>query len=175
MSSKINFVYLTGFMGSGKTTAGKELASRLDWAFIDLDRYIEKHTGNTVPEIFNRYGEDYFRCIESLNLLNLEASSDTIVSTGGGTPCYNENMEFMVKNGITIYLKMTTDQLWKRLHDVKADRPLIKDLDDDELRSFISGKLSEREQWYERSEIIVDGSAPDIDSLINNIKSRLII
>jgi shikimate kinase len=173
MSGKNHIIYIIGFMGSGKTTAGRALASRSGWEFIDLDKKIEKHTGETVPDIFFKYGEDYFRKIESELLTNLETSGNAVVSTGGGTPCYNENMEFMLNSGLTIYLQMTPEKLLKRLADSQRERPLIKDLKNEELQSFIEQKLAERKKYYEKSDIIIDGSDPDINLLLSRINSRL--
>src|SRR5664279_2309648 len=122
-------IYIIGFMGSGKTTIGKKLASVLGWSFIDLDKEIEKHEGKTISVIFSEKGEDYFREVESHLIRNLKSGTDTIISTGGGTPCYSNNMDIMLKSGLTIYLKLTPSQLRNRLSESKGDRPLIKDLD----------------------------------------------
>lgn len=173
MSDRINIIYIIGFMGSGKTTAGKALANRSGWAFIDLDKKIEHHVGKTVPDIFFEHGEDYFRKIESEVLMNLGATETTIVATGGGTPCYNENMEFMLESGLTVYLQMTPENLLKRLADSQAQRPLIKDLKNEDLQAFIEQKLAEREHYYERSLIIIDGTDPDINMLYSQISKRL--
>jgi shikimate kinase len=160
-------------MGSGKTTAGKKLASLLNWSFMDLDKQIEEYTGKSIPEIFSQDGEDYFRKTETLLLRNLNSVKNTILSTGGGTPCHDNNMDFMLENGLTVYLKLTPEQLRSRLGESKGDRPLIKDLDHTELLSFIEGKLSDREKWYKRSDIIIDGIDLDINLLLSKIKSRM--
>lgn len=172
MSGKPQIVYLIGFMGSGKTTAGKALASRSGWSFIDLDKKIENHTGKSVPDIFFEHGEDYFRKVESEVLVNIKASENTVVATGGGTPCYNENMEYMINSGVTVYLQMTPEKLFKRLADSRAERPLIKDLQNEELQSFIEHKLAEREKFYMRSKVIIDGSDPDINLLYLQIRTN---
>lgn len=169
MSGKPQIIYLIGFMGSGKTTAGKALASRSGWSFIDLDKTIENHAGKSVPDIFFDHGEEYFRKVESEVLLNLKASENTVVATGGGTPCYNENMEYMINSGVTVYLQMTPEKLLKRLADSRAKRPLIRDLKNEELQSFIEEKLAEREKFYLRSAVIIDGSDPDINLLYSQI------
>jgi shikimate kinase len=170
---KNHIIYIIGFMGSGKTTAGKKLASLLGWSFIDLDKNVEEYTGKTIPEIFSQRGEDYFRNIETELLKNLVALTDTIISTGGGTPCYNDNMDYMLKTGLTLYLKLTPGQLKSRLSESKTERPLIKDLDPARLQYYIEEKLEFREKWYDRSEITIDGSDPDFNSLYTLIKSRL--
>lgn len=160
-------------MGSGKTTAGKKLASLLRWSFIDLDKKIEEYSGKTIAEIFSQNGEAYFRDIETLVLRNLKSRTNTIISTGGGTPCYSDNMDFMLSNGLTIYLKLTTGQLNSRLSDSKNVRPLIKDLDQEQLQLFIEEKLADRERWYNRSDITVEGIDIDINKLFTLVKSRL--
>ena len=160
-------------MGSGKTTAGKKLASLLGWSFSDLDRKIEEYAGKTIPEIFSNSGEDYFRNIESGLLKSLDYQSNTVISTGGGTPCYSDNMDYMLNTGLTLYLKLTPGQLKSRLSDSKGDRPLIRNLDQHKLQPFIEEKLADRERWYNRSDIIVEGIDIDINLLCSLIKSRL--
>jgi len=168
-----HIIYIIGFMGSGKTTAGKELASLLGWSFVDLDGKIEEHTGKTIPEIFSQNGEDYFRNVESGLLKDFKAETNTVISTGGGTPCHSDNMDYMLKTGLTLYLKMTPEQLKSRLSESNGERPLIKDLDTRRLQSFIEEKLSDREKWYGRSEIVVEGNNLDINQLHLLVKSRL--
>lgn len=157
-------IYIIGFMGSGKTTAGKKLASLLGWSFVDLDKEIEEYSGKTIPEIFSQNGEDHFRKVESSVLKNLENETNIVVSTGGGTPCNGDNMNYMLKTGLTIYLKLTPGQLKSRLVEAKADRPLIKDLNNNELLRFIEDKLSNREKWYNLAEITFNGIDLDINS-----------
>jgi shikimate kinase len=173
MSGKPHIIYIIGFMGSGKTTAGKALASRSGWSFIDLDKKIENHAGKSVPDIFSVHGEDYFRKLESEVLMHLKTYENTVVATGGGTPCYNENMEFMLNSGLTVYLQMTSEKLLKRLADSRGERPLVRNLKNGELLAFIEQKLAEREQYYERSRIIIDGSDPDINQLYLQVSAEL--
>ncbi len=111
MTARNHILYIIGFMGSGKSTAGKKIASHIGWSFIDLDKKIEEHTGKTIPEIFSQDGENYFREIETKLLRNLKTGSDTVISTGGGTPCHSDNMNFMLKTGLTLYLKLTPAEL----------------------------------------------------------------
>lgn len=173
--AKNQIIYIIGFMGSGKTTAGKKLASLLGWSFIDLDKRIEEYAGKTIPEIFSQSGEDYFRIIETQLLRNLKMCTKTVISTGGGTPCYIDNMDYMIETGLTIYLKLTPAELKSRLSQSKGKRPLIKDLDQNELTSFIKEKLAVREKWYERSDITIDGIDLDINLLLSHVKSSLSI
>jgi len=143
-------VYIIGFMGSGKTTTGKKLASLLGWSFIDLDKVIEEKTGKTIAELFSYSGEDYFRDVESEALKGLQSEMNSIISTGGGTPCYGDNMAFMLETGLTIYLKLTPAQLKSRLIESKTERPLIKNINSNDLLSFIENKLSFRETYYNK-------------------------
>jgi shikimate kinase len=162
---KNHLVYIIGFMGCGKSTAGKKLASLLGWSFIDLDKRIEEYTGNTIPEIFSKYGEDYFRNVESKILRSVESQTNTVISTGGGSPCHGDNMDYMVKTGLTIYLKLTPGQLKTRLSESTAERPLIKEINNEELLGFIEEKLAFREKWYNRAKIIFEGFDIDISKL----------
>jgi shikimate kinase len=99
----------------------------------------------------------------------------TVISTGGGTPCYIDNMDYMIETGLTIYLKLTPAELKSRLSQSKGERPLIKDLDQEELTSFIKEKLAVREKWYDRSDITIDGVDLDINLLLSHVKSSLSI
>ena len=168
-----HIVYMIGFMGSGKSTAGKKLASGLGWSFIDLDKKIEETTGEAIPEIFANHGESYFRNVESELLKNLTSHGDTVISAGGGTPCHGDNMDYMLSTGITIYLKLTPGQLKSRLSGSKDERPLLSGLTEETMLGFIKEKLAIREEWYNRAEIIIDGFDPDIKYLQNLVKERL--
>ena len=171
--ARSHIIYIIGFMGCGKTTVGKHLASLLNWSFIDLDKMIEERTGKTIPEIFSLNGEDYFRDVETQLLKEFKSGFNSIVSTGGGTPCYSDNMDIMLESGLTIYLKLTPSQLRSRLSESKGDRPLIKDLDHEKLLSFIEKKLADREKQYNRSALIIEGIDLDTKELLLRVKSRL--
>ena len=167
-----HIVYLIGFMGSGKSTAGKKLASSLGWAFVDLDKKIEETTGKKISEIFAEKGEAWFREFETEMLNTLQSFNNTVISAGGGTPCHGANMDYMLETGVTVYLKLTPGQLKSRLTGSQQERPLLKGLYDAELLEFIREKLSLREKWYSRAEYIVDGFDPDIKWLQNLILDR---
>lgn len=171
--SASHILYIIGFMGSGKTTAGRKVASSLGWAFLDLDKKIEEHSGMRIPDIFTEFGEDHFRIVEAEVLRSVCPDMDTVISTGGGTPCYGNNMEFMLETGLTIYLKMTPRQLAARLNSSKDDRPLIRNLSGENLLRFIEEKLALREIWYDRSAIIAEGPNLDVAALISRVKSHL--
>lgn len=162
-------VYIIGFMGSGKTTAGKKLASMMGWSFIDLDNVIEEKEGRSINDIFSESGEEYFRNAESMVLKELSDKQDIIIATGGGTPCFAENMKYMNENGITVYLKLNPGQLASRLRGGTAGRPLLRDLDEDSIVNFITGKLIQREPFYNNAKVIVDGFNLDSGRLLEQI------
>ncbi|HBE43602.1 MAG TPA: shikimate kinase [Bacteroidales bacterium] len=172
MKTEKNIVYIVGFMGSGKSTAGKKLASSMSWSFIDLDRRIEEVARKTIPRIFSEDGEEHFRKTESEVLKSLTDNNSTIISTGGGTPCHGDNMDYMNETGITVYLKLTPEQLVKRLLNSSGERPLIKDIPDEKLPEFIEKKLALREKYYNKAEIIVDGLSLNIELLRSIIYSK---
>jgi shikimate kinase len=165
-----SLVYIIGFMGSGKSTAGKKLAAALGWEFIDLDRKIEAAAGKSINEIFLKDGEDKFRSLETEVLRSLQTHVKTIVSTGGGTPCHADNMQFMLNTGVTVYLKMTTSQLVSRLKGSTGERPVLKNVPDDKLYGFIDEKLAIREKFYSKANIIIEGINLDINNLQSIIK-----
>jgi shikimate kinase len=170
---QVSKIYLIGFMGSGKSTAGRNLASQLNWSFIDLDEKIQKMEEMKIPEIFSIKGESYFRKLETRALQELKSETDTVISTGGGTPCFGDNMDFMLSSGLTIYIKMTPVSLKKRLEGSSEDRPLLREIDSKDLQEYITSKLAEREKWYCRAEIIIDGDNNDLSDLLSLIKKQI--
>jgi shikimate kinase len=170
---KNRIIYIIGFMGSGKSTSGKKLASLLGWSFIDLDNRIEEYTGKRIPEIFSQKGENYFRDVEAEVLKSLRYQVNTVISTGGGTPCFGSNMDHMLETGLTLYLKLTPAQLESRLSESMGERPLIRDLDKEDLQGFIDEKLILREKYYNCAELTVDGINLDINVLHTLVKSSL--
>jgi shikimate kinase len=170
---KANKIFLIGFMGSGKSTTGKKLASHLKWTFIDLDEKIENMTGMKIRDIFSEKGEAFFRRTESEVLQEMASESNAVISTGGGTPCFGDNMDFMLRTGITVYLRMTPTRLKNRLAGSSDRRPLLKDIGKEDLEEYIAGKLSEREKWYSRAEIIIDGFNTDFSMLYSSVKKLI--
>lgn len=163
-------IYLVGFMGSGKTTVGKELAALMNRQFLDLDQKIEEFTGKSISAIFSEDGEDHFRKTEADILKALSNEEDLIIATGGGTPCFKNNMSKMLKSGLTIYLQMTPEQLYERLSVSSDIRPLLINLSHNQLLAFIKDKLTFREKWYHKAHIRVNGYNLDIlklKSMIN--------
>ena len=145
-------IFLTGYMGSGKTTLGRALAADLNVQFIDLDHYIEQRYRKTIAQLFAEKGEDGFREIERRMLHEVGEFEDVIISTGGGTPCFFDNIEFMNTQGTTIYLDVPVERLFIRLCIARSKRPLIKDKDDEELRAFIIEQLEKRAPHYSKAQ-----------------------
>lgn len=148
-------IFLLGFMGSGKTYWGKIWANEMNLDFYDLDDLIEKKEARSVGSIFNGSGEKYFREIESETLKATSRIDNCIIACGGGTPCFNDNLDWMKANGATVYLQSSPGQLTHRLLSEKSKRPLIKNIDDNDLFLFIEQKLHERETFYLRSSYVI--------------------
>jgi len=158
-------IFLIGYMGAGKTTIGKQIAKCLEWPFVDMDLFIENRYHKTVPDLFAEKGEDFFRKIEQAILQEVAQFENTVISTGGGTPCFFDNMDLMNRTGITIYLKMPVSELIRRLTANKQERPLIKDKSMEELEQFITGSLAKREMWYSRASIVFPSSNDSIHTI----------
>jgi len=150
-------IFLTGFMGSGKSTIGRKLAAWLQYDFIDLDKLIEKEAGMSIAEYFSRHGEEKFRELERDTLQQGPLGDNTVIATGGGAPCYHDNIDWMNREGEVVYLHMEPKALANRLKNSKAERPLLKGLNEEELIAFISDKLAAREQYYRKAHFIVSG------------------
>lgn len=146
-------------MGSGKSTVGRLLADQISYDFVDLDDYIEDKEGRTIAEIFYVEGESYFRKLEADSLLEVSESDCTIISLGGGTPCYSNNMLTINEKGYSIFLQIEAEPLSKRLYPEREKRPLISNVvNEDELRQFIEKKLSERNSYYLKADLAINAS-----------------
>jgi shikimate kinase len=167
--------FLIGFMGSGKSYVGKKLAELIGLEFIDLDEMIIQKAQKTIPEIFQEYGESHFRNLERECLFETQNFNKTIIATGGGTPCFFKNMEWMNSSGVTIYLNVATPILVNRLRKEIHGRPLIASKSEEELSEFINQKLIERQSFYEMAHItyhIRKGNEPiflELESLFDKM------
>ena len=142
-------------MGSGKTHWGKLWANQNNISFFDLDEVIEQQEHKTIAEVFEQNGETYFRQKETEVLKTFSEKKNCIIACGGGTPCFNNNMQWMNEHGITVYLSATPDEIVKRVITEQENRPLIKNLHPSELKSFIEKKLKDREPFYTTAKIIL--------------------
>lgn len=143
-------------MGSGKTSIGKRVAKKLDMVFLDMDDFLVKKTGKTVPEIFEKEGEEAFRKYEKEVLHETFTFKNTVIAAGGGTPCFFDNMEQMNNNGTSFYLKNSVDFLIHKLTHAKTERPLVKGKTEEELREYIVKTLQYREQFYMQAHNIIN-------------------
>ena len=144
-------------MGSGKTHWGKQVAQRLSLPFFDLDEVIVAAEKRTIPEIFDESDEEYFRNKEREVLEDLvDKNINMVLSCGGGTPCFFNNIEFMKKYGTAVWLNTHVDVLLHRLMKERVQRPLLKDIADDDLKHFIIRKLNERRMYYELADVVID-------------------
>jgi len=149
-------LFLIGFMGAGKSTLGKAFAEYAGLSFIDLDIFIENRFHKTISEIFAEKGETTFRNIERNALLEVSDFENIIIATGGGAPCFGDNINLMNERGTTIYLKVSVDELTARVGLHKHTRPLLKNLSGDELKQYITSTLSKREKWYNQAKITME-------------------
>ena len=143
-------------MGCGKSTSGKQLAKHLNFEFTDLDKVFENQEKTGIPEYFEKFGEEKFRKIEQAILHSIDNKKDIVVATGGGTPCFFDNMEFMRKTGITVYLQLTPSLLCKRLISSHNIRPKVKGKNSEELKEWIDQLIEERIPFYKKAHIIID-------------------
>lgn len=154
-------IILIGYMGAGKTTVGKELAKMLDVPFYDLDWYIETRMRKTVKQIFDERGEDGFRQIEHNMLHEVAEFEDVVISCGGGTPCFFDNMDYLNQQGETIYLQATPEVLHEHLKMGKGVRPLLLNKTPEEVDAYIREQLEYREQFYLKAKHILDVNLMD--------------
>ena len=160
-------------MGSGKSSIGKHFAEMMKSDFIDFDRHIEKETGKTITEIFDKDGEEKFRFLEHEYLKKLLHKENVVISLGGGTPCFHNNIDLINKNGISVYLEMSVDALVKRLSKARNKRPLIRDLNEIDLKYFIEENLEKRVPIYKQAKIIINAETLSIDKLSKKLKAIL--
>lgn len=149
-------IYIIGFMGCGKSTYGKALAQAMNLNFIDLDEEIVNKSGKGISQIFEDEGELAFREMETAILQETKALEKTVIATGGGTACFGDNMQWMNENGKTVYLKLFETELYDRLEEDQLERPLLKDIPEDELLTFIYSTLRKRAFYYHQAQIVLD-------------------
>ncbi len=166
-------IIIIGYMGAGKTTVGKALARELGVQFYDLDWYIEERMHKTIPQLFAERGEEGFRKVEYNVLHEVAEFEDVVISCGGGTPCFFDNIEYMNNQGETVYLQSTPDVLYKHLKMGKVERPLLKGKSQEEMQRFISEQLSLREPYYLKAKHVLDVTLLDNYHKIKTSVARL--
>ena len=150
-------IFLIGYMGAGKTTLGKAFARALGLTFVDLDWYIEERYHKTIRQIFTERGEDGFRELEKRMLHEVGDFENVVISVGGGTPCFFDNVEYMNRVGETVFLDVAVDVLFRRLKVAKQQRPLLADKNDEELMAFIVDALQNRLPFYTQAKHVFNG------------------
>ena len=163
-------IFLIGFMGSGKSHWGRLLGEKLSIPFFDLDEQVAEHAGKSIPEIFATEGEEPFR-LQEKDVLHLitESHESFVMACGGGSPCYFNNIEYMQQAGTTVWINTAPEILFQRLVKEKEKRPLIKELSDEQLKSFISKKYADRRIYYEQADIKIDDEPVELEKLIHKL------
>lgn len=163
-------IFLIGFMGCGKSHWGQLLSQKLKLPFFDLDEKIVEQEGKQITEIFAELGEEYFRMLEKEALhMIVESHESFVMASGGGTPCFFNNIDFMKKRGTVVWINCTTDTLYDRLLKEKQQRPLIKNIPDEDLRGQIIRKLADRRIFYQQADIICNEEDITIEKLVDRV------
>ena len=165
-------IYLLGFMGCGKTTVGKKLATALGYSWKDLDHVIVSRNGMSISDIFRTYGEAFFRKEEAQVLRNTALETQKVISCGGGLPCHRHNMSWIRDHGLSVFLDVAPPVLHQRLLRGQAARPLLQGMSSETLLQFIIAKLEERRPYYEQADIIIHQTEEDLD-MANLIQERI--
>lgn len=168
-------IFLIGFMGSGKSTVGRQLAAQLQYHFIDLDTLIEQQEKATIAQLFASKGESYFREQEASHLRSVVKHERVVVATGGGCPCYHDNMDWMNQHGVTVYLEASVKLLTDRLKKEKDNRPLLQGKSPEALADFIQQKLSERIAYYQAAQISIPAASLNGKKLALALRTKTFI
>jgi len=168
-------IFIIGYMGSGKTTFGKRLANKLGYRFIDLDDLMISETGYSISDFFKEFGEDLFRKKERECLLNffIDTTKDIVIATGGGTPCYADNMDVMNEHGVTVFLDTPLEIILERINKDMTGRPLLKDIPAEERSKFIKEHLEKRRRYYSLAQIRVQGDKMNEEEVCKIITKNL--
>jgi shikimate kinase len=163
-------IFLTGFMGCGKTHWGRELSKKVSVPFFDLDEKIEEQEGKSISAIFEDEGEEYFRLLEKDVLYLLTESHESFVmATGGGTPCFYNNIDYLKRQGTVVWINCSVDCLFSRLVHEKDKRPLISKIPEDQLKSYIVKKFSNRKIFYQQANVILNEDDIRLEDLVDKI------
>jgi len=164
-------IVLLGYMASGKSAVGKALAQKKSMQFTDLDDFIEKKENLSIPEIFDNKGEIYFRIKEGEYLQELlNSEKDMIISLGGGTPCYGNNLDFIKNNSFSIYLKASIQTIFNRLKDETLQRPLVATIGKENLKEYVAKHLFERNPFYEKADTTIAVNDKEISEIVEELQ-----
>ncbi len=170
-------ITLIGYMCAGKTTVGKALGKALGRTFYDLDWYVEERYHKRVPQIFAEFGEEKFRDLERRMLHEVAEFEDVVLSCGGGTPCFFDNMDYLSSVSETFYLKASPETLCRHIAMSRSERPLLKGKSPEELQAFVAEQLEARSSFYEKASCIIDINVLDtfdkINDIVNIIRQKL--
>lgn len=158
-------IYLLGYMYCGKTTVGHRLTDLLGYEFVDLDQLFEARYHTAIPLFFQRWGEEAFRKLEQQVLHSTETMDNVVIATGGGTPCYFDNMDWINSHGTSIYLAATMDLILRRAAESKKTRPILAHKTVEERQEFIMDQLSQRLPYYQQATLTISADDPDYDEL----------
>ncbi|MCQ2297503.1 MAG: shikimate kinase [Bacteroidales bacterium] len=158
-------VYLIGYMYSGKTTLGRQLALRLGYSFVDTDQLFEEKYHTSIPLFFQRYGEEAFRVLEHQVLQSASSLSRHVIACGGGTPCHHGNMDLILANGLSVYLHMDVDDVCARMSQSRKIRPILAAKSPDERYAFVREQMAQREQYYTQAQLQFEAAGTDMKAL----------
>lgn len=165
-------IYLIGYMYSGKTTIGHKLAVMLDYRWLDLDQFFELYFHTSIPIFFKRYGEDAFRKLEQ-KILHTTADEDNIViSTGGGTPCHFDNIDWINQHGKSVYFDVSVETILRRAAQSKKPRPILAGMTEEERTLYIRQQLATRMPYYKKAQIIFPADKPNLNQLAQLVVSK---
>lgn len=163
-------IYLVGYMGSGKSTIGRLLAASLGISWIDLDNEFEDRYKIGVPDFFSKYGEIAFRELEKKLLEEFSQIQNVVVSTGGGTPCFFDNMNLINRTGYSVYLEASPALLLSRIELSARKRPLFQQMKGNDLSKNLENHLESRKPYYEKAKLVVQAENPDIEEMSTRVK-----
>lgn len=163
-------IYLIGYMCCGKSTMGKKIAKKIGYGFVDMDVMFEEKYKIKISTFFEKYGQEAFRILEQKLLYTTSSMENMVIATGGGTPCFGNNMEWINANGLSIYLKTNEGFIVDRLKNTKKQRPLTKNISLDDLPSYVSENIKRREPYYTQANITIANDEMDLLLIIAKIK-----
>lgn len=162
-------IFIIGYMGSGKTALGRKLAGKLNYRFLDMDEMIEISSGYSIAHYFEKFGETSFRLKESELLFSHLDERNCVIATGGGTPCFGDNMALMNSHGITVFIDTGFETILERFSGKIMQRPLLSQIPHDQLPEFIREHMNARRFFYNQAKISIRGEEPDLEELLKEL------